>query len=220
MGDPQRPLPWSVVWHPAPGHRSRHRVASWRESAEARWKQSVVIRSQWRCYLRHALRPGGRRAAVRRPDSWRHGPQSSTAVRLPGTAMAAIVAPAPERRAQRRRTIEPGQSSLAVRLRTGPSLRVIDMSPEGLLVETPVRLLPGHAVNLVLHTGADQVSVRGLVVHSRVGTIRGGAELRYRVGLWLAAGTNCSDVGTTLAAGERTTRVERSQWPRETSAVR
>jgi hypothetical protein len=116
--------------------------------------------------------------------------------------------------------IEPGQSSLVVRLRTGPSLRVIDMSPEGLLVETPVRLLPGHSVNLVLHTGADQVFVRGLVVHSRVGTIRGGAELRYRVGLWLAAGTNCSDVGTTLAAGERTTRVERSQWPRETSTGR
>jgi hypothetical protein len=116
--------------------------------------------------------------------------------------------------------IEPGHSSLAVRLRTGSSLRVIDMSPEGLLVETPVRLLPGHSVNLVLHTGAEQVSVPGLVVHSRVGTIRGGAELRYRVGLWLAAGTNYSDAGTALAAGERATRVERRQRPRETSTGR
>jgi hypothetical protein len=116
--------------------------------------------------------------------------------------------------------IEPGHSSLAVRLRTGPSLRVIDMSQEGLLVETPVRLLPGHSVDLVLHTGAEQVSVRGLVVHSRVGTIRGGAELRYRVGLWLVAGTNYSHTGTALAAGERTTRVERSQWRRETSTGR
>jgi hypothetical protein len=126
--------------------------------------------------------------------------------------MAATVAPAPERRAQPRRMIEPGHSSLAVRLRTGPPLRVIDMSPEGLLVETPVRLLPGHSVDLVLHTGAEQVSLRGLVVHSRVGAIRGGAELRYRVGLWLAAGTDYSHVGTAGAEGERTTRVERSQW--------
>jgi hypothetical protein len=116
--------------------------------------------------------------------------------------------------------IEPGHSSLAVRLRTGPSLRVIDMSPEGLLVETPVRLLPGHSVNLVLHTGANQVPVRSFVVHSRVGTIRGVAELRYLVGLWLAAGTNYSDAGTARTAGERTTRVERSQWPRETSTGR
>ena len=116
--------------------------------------------------------------------------------------------------------IEPGHAALAVRLRTGPSLRVIDLSPGGLLVETPVRLLPGHSVDLVLHTGAEQVFARGLVVHSRVGTIRGGAELRYRAGLCLPAGTDYSDAGTALAAGERTTRVERSQRPRETSAGR
>jgi hypothetical protein len=134
--------------------------------------------------------------------------------------MAAPVAPAPERRAQRRRIVEPGHSSLAVRLRTGPSLRVIDLSPGGLLVETPVRLLPGHSVDLVLHTGAEQVFARGLVVHSRVGTIRGGAELRYRAGLCLAGGTDYSDTGTARAAGERTTRVERSQRSRETSAGR
>jgi hypothetical protein len=94
------------------------------------------------------------------------------------------------------------------------------MSPEGLLVETPVRLLPGHAVDLVLSTGAEQVSVSGLVVHSRVGTIRGGAELRYRVGLWLAAGTSYPHTGTAGAAGERTTRVERSQRYRETATGR
>jgi hypothetical protein len=92
------------------------------------------------------------------------------------------------------------------------------MSPEGLLIETSVRLLPGHSVDLVLRTGEEQVTVSGLVVHSRVGTIRGGAELRYRVGLWLAAGTSYPHTGAAGAAGERTTRVEHSPWHRETSS--
>jgi len=63
-------------------------------------------------------------------------------------------------------------------------------------------MLPGHSVDLVLHTGSDQVTVRALVVHSRVGVIRGAAELRYRVGLWLAAGTNYSYADASRTAGE------------------
>jgi hypothetical protein len=111
---------------------------------------------------------------------------------------------------------EAGHCSLAARLRTGPPLRIINLSSEGLLVESTVRMLPGHPVDLVLHAGAEQVTTRGLVVHSQVGVIRGAAELRYLVGLWLAAGTNYSRANASKPAGERTTRVEFRQWHHQT----
>jgi hypothetical protein len=109
--------------------------------------------------------------------------------------------------------IEAGHSPFAVRLRTGLSVRVIDMAQDGLLVETTARLLPGHPVDLVLDTGGAQVSVRGLVAHSRVCAVRGVAELRYHAGLGLAARTNYSHTEAAGASRERTTRAESSAFP-------
>jgi len=88
---------------------------------------------------------------------------------------------------------------------------VLETSPEGLLIETPVRLLPGCHVHLVLQNGTGELIVRSLVAHSRVGCIRGAGDLRYRVGLWLAAGMNYSDGGAILKAWERTTRTVESR---------
>lgn len=83
----------------------------------------------------------------------------------------------------------PGHAQVAARLRTGSPLLVMNVSPDGLLVETPVRLLPGHRVDLVLQRGDVQERAHSLVVHSRVGYIRGSGDLRYRVGLSLAGRT-------------------------------
>lgn len=83
----------------------------------------------------------------------------------------------------------PGHAQVAARLRTGLPLIVVNVSPDGLLVETPVRLLPGHRVDLVLQRGEMQERALSLVVHSRVAYIRGSGDLRYRVGLSLAGRT-------------------------------
>jgi hypothetical protein len=64
------------------------------------------------------------------------------------------------------------------------------MSPDGMLVESPARLLPGRQVELVLINGTTREHAPWLVVHSRVGCIRGRSDLRYRAGLRRAQGNN------------------------------
>jgi hypothetical protein len=94
-----------------------------------------------------------------------------------------------ERRLHARAPAAAGHSHLEARLRTGSPLRVLDTSPDGMLVESPARLLPGRQVDLVLQSGATRVHAPWVVVHSRVGCIRGSSDLRYRVGL-RRAGSN------------------------------
>ena len=86
----------------------------------------------------------------------------------------------------------PTTPDISARLRTGSPLRVLDMSLDGMLVESPARLLPGRQINLVLESGASREHAPWMVIHSRVGCIRGSSDLRYRVGLRRAAGTGYS----------------------------
>ena len=97
-----------------------------------------------------------------------------------------------ERRGQSRASLASGHAHLGARLRTGSPLRVLNTSPDGMLVESPARLLPGRQVDLVLQSGAIQEQAPWVVIHSRVGCIRGAADLRYRVGLRRAAGSGYS----------------------------
>lgn len=97
-----------------------------------------------------------------------------------------------ERRAHPRATAVTGQEQSAARLRTGSPLRVLNTSPDGMLVESPVRLLPDRRVDVVLQSGSTQVHAPWVVIHSRVGCIRGSSDLRYRVGLRRMAGSSYS----------------------------
>ena len=95
-----------------------------------------------------------------------------------------------ERRTHTRESLAPGHARLAARLRTGSPLRVLNTSPDGMLVESPARLLPGRHVNLVVECDSAQEQAPWVVVHSRVGSIRGSADLRYRAGLRKTSGSN------------------------------
>lgn len=95
-----------------------------------------------------------------------------------------------ERRLHPRTHAPSGNAHLAARLRTGSPLRVLDTSPDGMLVESPARLLPGRQIDLVLQSGATREQTPWVVVHSRVGCLRGSSELRYRAGLQRARGNS------------------------------
>jgi hypothetical protein len=85
-----------------------------------------------------------------------------------------------------------GQARLRTRLRIGSPLRVLNTSPDGMLVESPARLLPGRQVELVLQCGTTREQSPWVVIHSRVGCLRGGSDLRYRAGLRRAVGSGYS----------------------------
>lgn len=107
-------------------------------------------------------------------------------------------------------------------MRTGAPLRVLNTSPDGMLVETPVRLLPGRRVDVVLQAGTSHEHARWLVVHSRVGCLRGSSDLRYRAGLYRSAGMNYSlpphprSAGNSLPADSGAKAGDRSLNPAET----
>jgi len=94
-----------------------------------------------------------------------------------------------ERRVHVRSPLTPGHAHLGARLRTGSPLHVLNTSPDGMLVESPARLQPGRQVDLVLQSGPTQERTPWIVIHSRVGCIRGCSDLRYRAGLRRAAGS-------------------------------
>jgi hypothetical protein len=100
------------------------------------------------------------------------------------------MSPAGERRRHPRAWFLLGHAHLAARMRTGSPLRVLNTSPDGMLVESPARLLPGRRVDLVLQSGTAREQAAWLVVHSRVGCLRGRSELRYRAGLQRSTGTD------------------------------
>jgi hypothetical protein len=109
--------------------------------------------------------------------------------------------PAKERRAHPRSWFVLGHARLAARMRIGSPLRVLNTSPDGMLVESPARLLPGRRVDLVLQSGTTREQGPWLVVHSRVGCLRGSSDLRYRVGLSRAAGTDYPSRGRADSRG-------------------
>lgn len=103
--------------------------------------------------------------------------------------------PAKERRAHPRSWFVLGHARPAARMRTGSPLRVLNASPDGMLVESPARLLPGRRVDLILQSGTAREQAPWLVVHCRVGCLRGSADLRYRAGLRRVPGTDYPSTG-------------------------
>jgi hypothetical protein len=123
--------------------------------------------------------------------------------------------PARDRRAHPRSWFLLGHAHLAARMRTGSPLRVLNTSPDGMLVESPARLLPGRHVELVLQSGTTREQAPWLIVHSRVGCLRGRSEIRYRAGLRRSTGTDyppsdrpgsCRNALPTQLAGEQPAR--------------
>ena len=100
------------------------------------------------------------------------------------------MSPAKERRGHPRSWFLLGHAHLAARMRTGSPLRVLNTSPDGMLVESPARLLPGRRIDLVLQSDTTREQAAWLVVHSRVGCLRGRSEIRYRAGLRRSTGTD------------------------------
>jgi hypothetical protein len=85
------------------------------------------------------------------------------------------------RRAERR---QPGEhESLGrVRLRTGRELVVVDLSPTGVLVEGPTRLLPNTHLDVHIVTRTGRVLVRCRVARASVCHVEADA-IRYRAAL-------------------------------------
>ncbi|MBP1635524.1 MAG: hypothetical protein H6Q10_2098 [Acidobacteria bacterium] len=98
--------------------------------------------------------------------------------------------PAGERRQHPRSWSVLGRARVVARLHAGPPLRVLNASADGMLVESPARLLPGRQVELMLQSGTSWDRAPWVVIHSRVGCIRGSADLRYRAGLHRVTGSD------------------------------
>ena len=57
---------------------------------------------------------------------------------------------------------------MSARVRPGYRATVIDVSADGVLIETDYRLLPGSSVELQMATTREQMTIRGRVVRSAV----------------------------------------------------
>ena len=77
-----------------------------------------------------------------------------------------------------------------LKLRTGATIVVVNHSPTGLLVESPVRLTPGAAIEVRSHTPEGTGPTRAVVVHCRVCGVDRLRGLRYRAGLHFVAGND------------------------------
>jgi len=77
-----------------------------------------------------------------------------------------------ERRADRRQTAVEDHGVLSTRVGAGHPARLVDVSPGGALVDTPLRLLPGSAVEVRLATRRDRIAIRGEVVRCSVNRLQ------------------------------------------------
>ena len=75
------------------------------------------------------------------------------------------------RRTRRHRTVEAHGIS-RVRVRPGHDAAVLDVSADGVLVETAYRLLPGSSVDLQIEAFTHRVAVRGRVLRCAVAAVR------------------------------------------------
>ena len=87
-----------------------------------------------------------------------------------------------ERRHAARRVPEAGEPLMAVRVRGGRELAVIDVSDAGVLVEGHARLLPGTHVEVHVITADGRVLIRTRVVRALVSALREDG-VRYRSAL-------------------------------------
>lgn len=77
-----------------------------------------------------------------------------------------------ERRADRRQTAVEDHGVLSTRVGDGHPARLVDVSSGGALVDTPLRLLPGSAVEMRLATRRDRIAIRGEVVRCSVNRLQ------------------------------------------------
>jgi len=77
-----------------------------------------------------------------------------------------------ERRRQRRTSDAAEHGIVCARVRPGHAAIVVDVSPDGALIETGHRLLPGTVVALHFESLDGRVSVRGRVLRSTVAGLR------------------------------------------------
>lgn len=78
----------------------------------------------------------------------------------------------PDRRARRRLKAFEDHRIVSASVRQGHPARVIDVSAEGVLIETSHRLLPGTIVELQVESGTERASVRGHVLRCAVVRLR------------------------------------------------
>jgi hypothetical protein len=77
-----------------------------------------------------------------------------------------------DRRHVRRHNCIEDHGVVAVRIRPGHHAAVVDLSADGVLVETSHRLRPGHGVELQLETASRRATVRGRVLRCAVARLR------------------------------------------------
>jgi hypothetical protein len=102
-----------------------------------------------------------------------------------------------ERRAQPRRRPTDDEPIARIRMRTGPELTVIDVSPGGALVEGRVRLLPGARVDVHFMTRRGRLLVRSRVVRAYVSTL-GSGGVTYCGGLLFDQAIDTTSYGYSL----------------------
>lgn len=103
----------------------------------------------------------------------------------------AVTDPAPERRAARRSRASDLPQTLACRITPGRDVRVVDISPAGMQVESPSPLFPGRTVKLHLLIGVRRLTLSGTVVRGcmaavdrdRGATFVSGIAFEHRVDL-------------------------------------
>jgi len=110
-----------------------------------------------------------------------------------------------ERRSASRRGRAEDHGILMVRIRPGHHAAVVDVSNHGVLIETPHRLLPGAAVELMMETSTNKTAVRGRVLRSTVSCVRA-SSVSYRGAIGFDR--PLSWYGDDRVGGERTTGVE------------
>ena len=113
--------------------------------------------------------------------------------------MAAAVTLREERRSSARRLVERDEASRTFKLGTGASIVVVNRSPAGLLVESPVRLNPGAAIEVRPPVREGAAVMRAEVVHCQVCALDRFRGLRYRAGLRFVASSAypaCSHVSS------------------------
>jgi hypothetical protein len=85
----------------------------------------------------------------------------------------------PDRRRSRRASDAAEHGIVRARVRPGHAAVVIDVSPDGVLIETAHRLLPGTTVDVHLESEERRESVRGRVLRSAVARVRA-SGIAYR----------------------------------------
>lgn len=94
-----------------------------------------------------------------------------------------------DRRADNRRRGPTEHGVLTTRIVPGHHARLVDISPGGALLDTPLRLLPGSTVDLCFATNRERIAIRGEVVRcgvARVGPMvyRGAVRFERRLPLF------------------------------------